>query len=64
MIPARIVGILLLLLPTMATAKGEADYCNAAAITVANNSAVTRGIDHVDGQHADFVRLRRVDEPL
>jgi hypothetical protein len=40
MIPARIVGILLLLLPTMANAKGEADYCNAAAITAANNAAM------------------------
>ena len=40
MIPARIVGILLLLLPPMANAKGEANYCNAAAITAANNAAM------------------------
>ena len=40
MIPARIVGILLLLLPPMANARGEADYCNTAAITAANNAAM------------------------
>jgi len=40
MIPARIVGILLLLLPPMAYAKGEAGLCNVAAITAANNSAM------------------------
>jgi len=40
MIPARIVGILLLLLPTTAPAKGEAGYCNAAAIAAANNTAM------------------------
>lgn len=40
MIPARIVGILLLLLPTLAYAEGEADLCNAAAITAANNGAM------------------------
>ena len=40
MIPARIVGILLLLFPTFVSAKGEADLCNAAAITAANNVAM------------------------
>lgn len=40
MIPARIVGILLLLLPALAHAKGEADLCNAAAVTAANNAAM------------------------
>lgn len=40
MIPARIVGILLLLLPPMAYAKGAADLCNAAAITAANSAAM------------------------
>lgn len=40
MIPARIVGILLLLLPNLAFAKGEAGLCNAAAITAANNAAM------------------------
>ncbi|MHA1127467.1 MAG: transglycosylase SLT domain-containing protein [Alphaproteobacteria bacterium] len=40
MIPARIVGILLMLLPTLALAEGEADLCNAAAINAANNGAM------------------------
>ncbi|MHA1129092.1 MAG: lytic transglycosylase domain-containing protein, partial [Alphaproteobacteria bacterium] len=40
MIPARIVGILLLLLPSLAIAKGEAGLCNAAAVTAANNGAM------------------------
>ncbi len=40
MIPARIVGILLLLLPAVAHAKGEAELCNAAAISAANNAAI------------------------
>ncbi len=40
MIPARIVGILLLLLPPVANAKGAADLCNAAAISAASNAAM------------------------
>ena len=40
MILARIVGILLLLLPPMAHASGEAHLCNAAAITAANSAAM------------------------
>ena len=40
MIPARIVGILLLLLPPIANAKGTANLCNAAAITAANITAM------------------------
>lgn len=40
MIPARIVGILLFLLPPMAYAQGTAEQCNAAAITAANNAAM------------------------
>ena len=40
MIPARIVGILLIMLPSLAMAKGEADLCNAAATNAANNGAM------------------------
>ena len=40
MIPARIVGILLMLFPNLALAEGEADLCNAAAINAANNDAM------------------------
>ena len=40
MIPARIVGVLLLLLPTVVNAKAGADLCNAAAVTAANNTAI------------------------
>lgn len=40
MILARIVGILLLLLPTLATAEGDADLCNAAAVSAAQNAAM------------------------
>ena len=40
MIPARIVGILLLLLPLVADAKGAAELCNTAAISAANSAAM------------------------
>jgi hypothetical protein len=44
MIPARIVGILLLLFPAFANAKGEADLCNAAATTASSNAAMPRDV--------------------
>lgn len=40
MIPARIVGVLILLFPTCAFAQDEAALCNAAAIHAANNAAM------------------------
>jgi hypothetical protein len=40
MIPARIVGILLLLIPTVSIAKSEAELCDTAAATVARNAGI------------------------